>query len=165
MILMKKWLVIGGLLLGLGYWAWRGLTAPRPGEAIADLGRDHVSVGTSVEYNSNPPTSGSHYASWTKRGVYDEAIEDGYLIHSLEHGYVIVSYKCEGDCQQLKRKLGEFYDKNKNKRLVVVPRPSLDVPIALTAWNRILKLQEWDESQVEAFVRAFENRGPEKTME
>lgn len=203
---MKNWLVIGGLMLGLGYWLWRGITAPRPGEAIADLGRDHVPVGTSVQYNSNPPTSGPHFSQWTKRGVYDQPIEDGYLIHSLEHGYIVVSYNCtklpisdakfliskvyaheEGDdipagepheasesgnqdiesseCSQLESELREFYERRKNKRLIVVPRPSLDVPIALTAWNRILKLPAWDEAQAEAFVRAFDNRGPEKTME
>lgn len=163
---MKKWLVMGGLLLGLGgYWLWRGVTAPRPGEVVANQGREHVPVGTSVEYNSNPPTSGPHYAQWTKRGVYEEPIEDGYLIHSLEHGYVIVSYKCESNCEGLKTSLKNFYQKNKNKRLVVVPRLSLETQIALTAWKRILKLPEWNESQAEGFVRTFENRGPEKTME
>lgn len=162
---MKEWLVIGGLLLGLGYWSWRGVAAPRPGDLVADLGREHVPVGTSVEYNSNPPTSGPHYAQWTKRGVYEEKIEDGYLIHSLEHGYVVVSYKCESSCEGLKTSLKNFYERHKSKRLIVVPRPSLDTKIALTAWNRILKIDDWDESQVEAFVQAFENRGPEKTME
>ena len=61
--------------------------------------------------------------------------------------------------------LKNFYERYKNKRLIVVSRPGLDVRVALTAWNRILKLGSWDESQVEAFVRAFENQGPEKTME
>lgn len=165
---MKKliiWLAVLGLMVVGGYKLVKSVTAERPGQAVADLGRDHVSVGTSVEYNSNPPTSGPHYSQWTKRGVYDGPVEDGYLIHSLEHGYVIISYRCEGECQQLKNSLKGFYEQHKQKRLIVVSRPSLDVPIALTAWNRILKLQEWDESQVEAFVRAFENRGPEKTME
>lgn len=165
---MKKliiWLAVVALVVGMGYKGYQSLTVPKPGQAVADEGRDHVPVGTNVEYNSNPPPSGPHYAQWTKRGVYEEPVEDGYLIHSLEHGYVIVSYKCEINCEELKTSLKNFYEKNRNKRLIVVPRPSLDGPIALTAWNRILKLEIWDESQAEAFVRAFENRGPEKTME
>ena len=95
---MKK-LIIGGVVLGLivggGYKLVKSITVAKPGEAIADLGREHVPVGTSVEYNSNPPTSGPHYSQWTKRGVYEKEIEDGYLIHSLEHGYIVISYNCE----------------------------------------------------------------------
>lgn len=165
---MKKlaiWLAVVALVVGMGYKGYQSLTVPKPGQAVADLGRDHVAVGTAREYNSNPPTSGPHYAQWTKRGFYDQPVEDGYLIHSLEHGYVIVSYKCGGSCEELKMRLKNFYEQSKKKRLIVVPRPNLDVRVALTAWNRILKLDEWNESQAEAFVRAFENRGPEKTME
>lgn len=156
--------VVGLVLVGLGLYA-RQLNRAEPGEAVADLGREHVPVGTAVEYNSNPPTSGSHYASWTKRGVYDEAIEDGYLIHSLEHGYVIISYRCEEECQQLKDSLKNFYEQHKQKRLIVVPRADLKTLVALTAWGRLLALPEWDEKQAEEFLRAWENRGPEKTME
>lgn len=159
------WLVVLGVVVGGGYKLIKSVMAEKPGQAVTDLGRGHVAVGTSVQYNSNPPTSGPHYGQWTKRGVYDEPIEDGYLIHSLEHGYVIVSYRCEGSCEGLKTSLKNFYGQNKKKKLIVVLRPSLETKIALTAWKRILKLDEWDESQAEAFVRAFENRGPEKTME
>ena len=162
---MKKWLVVGSLILGLGYWSWREITAPAPGELVTDLGREHVAVGTKLEETDEPPTSGPHYGEWTKRGVYEQAIDDGYLIHSLEHGYIVISYKCEGGCEELKKRLREFYEQHKQKRLIVVPRLSLDVPLALTAWGRILKLTEWDEAKAEEFLRAWENRGPEKTME
>lgn len=165
---MKKlaiWLAVVALVVGMGYKGYKSITMVKPGQVVADLGREHVAVRTSVEYNSNPPTSGSHYASWTKRGVYDEAIEDGYLIHSLEHGYVIISYRCEGECQQLKNSLKSFYDQHKQKRLIVVPRADLKTPVALTAWGRLLALPGWDEAKAEEFLRAWENRGPEKTME
>ncbi len=63
-------------------------------KTISDQGRNHVPIGTVEEYNSNPPTSGPHYAEWEKPGIYDRVIEDGKLIHSLEHGYIIISYNC-----------------------------------------------------------------------
>lgn len=91
------WLVIIGLVGGGGWWVWKELTRPAPavlGEAMEDMGRDHVSDGTVVDYNSNPPTSGSHYGDWTKAGVYGKPVSDGHLVHSLEHGYVILSYNC-----------------------------------------------------------------------
>lgn len=79
---------------GVGYWFYHEATKPLPGELIADLGREHVADGTVVNYNSNPPTSGSHYGDWTRAGVFDKPISDGHLIHSLEHGYVVISYNC-----------------------------------------------------------------------
>lgn len=81
---------------------WYGASKPLTGEVVADLGREHVPPGTKVDYNSNPPTSGNHYADWTKKGIYSEVKEDGYLIHSLEHGYIIMSYNCEVHPQSLK---------------------------------------------------------------
>lgn len=98
----NRFWVWGGIgfavLFGLGLW-WlvqiSSSSKPIPGKEVADLGRDHVSVGTKATYNSNPPTSGDHYEDWIKKGIYTEPVEDGYLIHSLEHGYVVISYNCE----------------------------------------------------------------------
>lgn len=69
-------------------------TSTLPGQEVADLGRDHTVNISGIIYNSNPPTSGEHFPVWAKKGVYDRLVSDGYLIHSLEHGYVIISYDC-----------------------------------------------------------------------
>lgn len=69
-------------------------TSALPGEEVADLGREHTINISGIAYNSNPPTSGDHFPVWAKKGAYDRLISDGYLIHSLEHGYVIISYDC-----------------------------------------------------------------------
>lgn len=160
-------LLVIALLGGGGWWIWKEATKPLPGEEVADLGREHVSEGTQVEYNSNPPTSGPHYANWIRATVSDTPLPDGNLIHSLEHGYVIMSYNCsEGDeCEKLKNNLKSVYEKKGQNKLIVVPRPNLDSLIALTAWNRIQKLQEYDEQAIVNFIDSFRNRGPEKTME
>ncbi len=70
-------------------------TKPLPGVAFKELGRDHVQDISSIKYNSNPPTSGPHFSIWAKRGVYDKVISDGHLVHSLEHGYIVLSYNCD----------------------------------------------------------------------
>lgn len=75
---------------------------PKPGRQIADLGRQHVADISDVTYNSNPPTSGPHFSVWAKRGAYSDVISDGHLIHSLEHGYVILSYNCATKDEQEK---------------------------------------------------------------
>lgn len=74
---------------------WREFTKPLPGQVLSSMGENHVSDISGVEYNSNPPTSGPHFPIWAKPGVYDRVISDGYLIHSLEHGYVVASYDCD----------------------------------------------------------------------
>ncbi len=50
-------------------------------------------------------------------------------------------------------------------RLIVVPRPNLDPPIALTAWTKLLKLEIVNEEKIVDFIKEFRNKGPEKTME
>ena len=79
-----------------GIWIVKYVTTPVPGQSVPDLGRDHVSVEqfARTTYNSNPPTSGPHLETWVKPGIYREPQHDGELIHSLEHGYVIISYNC-----------------------------------------------------------------------
>lgn len=96
-----KWFIIGVVLMGvigvigvIGY-KLNQPEKPLPGTAVKDLGRDHVTDIYGVKYSSNPPTSGPHFALWAKRGVYDRILSDGYLLHSLEHGYIVISYNCE----------------------------------------------------------------------
>ncbi len=95
---MKKIIIIITLIvISIAFLVWLFIESskPPPGTKIADLGRGHVQMGTVVDYNSNPPTSGKHYGDWIRAGIYDEAKDDRNLVHSLEHGYVIMSYNCE----------------------------------------------------------------------
>src|SRR3990167_9301586 len=91
---IRNWALVAVSILGVGYWLFRMATKPLPGEAVADQGREHVTDIAGFSYNSNPPTSGPHFAVWAKPGVYGRLISDGYFIHSLEHGYVVISYDC-----------------------------------------------------------------------
>lgn len=214
---IAKWFIVSllVLLLGLGLWFLiRETVKPLPGQAVADLGREHVADGTKVQYNSNPPTSGSHFADWTRAGVYEQPISDGHLIHALEHGYIIISYNCtklisnikykqslslrdqiskvyaheeelvstpsagaspsgqlKGDewnsqkCNDLKKNLSDLANEKKLSKLIVIPRPSLDTAIALTAWTRIDKLSSFDKERIVRFIDTFRDKGPEKTIE
>jgi hypothetical protein len=88
------WVLAFVILGSLGYWGMKELFKPLPGTLYPDLGREHVNDISDISYNSNPPTSGTHFPAWAKKGVYDRVISDGYLIHSLEHGYIVISYDC-----------------------------------------------------------------------
>lgn len=92
----KKFIIILTILfLGLLAWLFMESSKPLPGGKIADLGQTHVTDISDITYNSNPPTSGTHFPVWAKRGVYDRVLSDGHLIHSLEHGYIVISYNCD----------------------------------------------------------------------
>ena len=154
---------------------------------VTVLGREHIKVGTKTKYNSNPPTSGDHYEEWTKNGIHDKPTEDGHLVHSLEHGYIIISHNCEmiklkvkneklkvgTESAKMEKRCLDFVGKLKdlvNKdswKMILIPRPSLDTNFALTAWGKIDKFDIKDTSldRVKAFIEAFRNHGPEQTME
>jgi len=137
------------------------LSKPLMGEVISDQGRNHVPDSTKIDYNSNPPASGPHYAQPQVGGIYDKAPADGNLVHSLEHGAVILWYKSDipaSESAQLKSIFGNVSVSKK----IMVPRDNLDVPVALTSWGRLLKLQAIDENQIKAFMETNEDRGPEK---
>lgn len=173
--------IIGILGIG-GFFLAKELSKPLPGTAVADQGRGHITKEEweKFKYNSNPPTSGPHDSTWTKAGIYEKPQEDGYVVHSLEHGYVVISYNCKKiskgsketkgteetkKCGELKKQLGEMVNEQKEWKLIVVPRPNLDTAIALTAWGRIDKMNTLDAAEVVRFINAFRDRGPEKTME
>jgi hypothetical protein len=86
--------IIIATALGLGFFIYNQVK-PKVGQQFPDLGRGHVQIGTKVDYNSNPPTSGPHYEVWIKSGVYSDVKEDRNLVHSLEHGYIVMSYNCD----------------------------------------------------------------------
>ncbi len=66
-------------------------------ETFPNLGQQHVAIGTIVKYNSNPPTSGSHYPVTTgtvpaPTGVHTSPIQNEIQVHNLEHGHIGIQY-------------------------------------------------------------------------
>lgn len=148
-------LVVYGLFLLISQ-----TTTPRPGESLATQGREHIPVGSPLpEYNSNPPTSGPHYARPTNWGVYQNELEDGNVIHSMEHGGIWISYQPSID-NETKEKL-EAIGKKYSGSVVVSPRSANDAPIAIASWGRLEKLTEFDEDLIIEFIKRNKNKSPE----
>lgn len=76
-------------------WAFVESTKPLPGVEQLQNDRTHIPEGSATNYQYNPPTSGAHYPSWITKGFYDTPRADGYLVHSMEHGYVVLWYNCD----------------------------------------------------------------------
>jgi hypothetical protein len=145
------------------------LIRARPGRSVESQGRAHIPVGTSgaVVYNTDPPTSGPHYDPSAAPGIYDAPIPDGYLIHSLEHGYVILSHSLESlpddEAERTLAELIRIAEEETLWKLIVIPRPGMEHRFALTAWQRIDTFDELDERRIRRFISAWRDRGPEHT--
>jgi hypothetical protein len=131
-------------------------------KADADNGTGNNHVNGDVTYKVNPPAGGNHNPSPAPAGIFtvDNAPPDGQLVHSLEHGYVIIWYRTDLPSTQLDdlRSLAGRYGKD----VLLVPRASLGQPVAATAWHHRLLCSQNDLQALETFVTAYRNKGPEK---
>jgi hypothetical protein len=97
--------------------------------------RTHTnSLDAVVNYDTNPPTSGRHYQFPAEDGAYGEAPQDEELVHTLEHGRVIVWFKPNLSEDQ-RADLKAFFDED-SYQMVLVPRSNMPYQVAATAWNR-----------------------------
>lgn len=123
-------------------------------------GSNHV---PNPAYRVDPPSAGNHLGTGTARsGVYSgtSVPSDGLLVHSLEHGYVVVWHR--PDLPQVDRdRLGDF-QRAHDGDVIVVERASLPVPVAATAWEQRLLCQAVEADVLERFADTYVGEGPEK---
>lgn len=137
-------------------------------ESFASDGRNHVPSDRDVQYAQDPPLSGTHYGDWVRAGFYNQTPPLGNLVHSLEHGHVVVYYDPAAMTAADRRAL-EALAANHTSRwesVVVAPNPNENpaAPYVLTAWQVRLRLDEYDPERVDAFLDAFRGKGPENPV-
>ncbi len=137
------------------------LNRPLMGQEVKVESRSHVPDGTRITYNSNPPAAGEHYATTAHAGIYDKAPEDGNLVHSLEHGAVILWYNPKLLSKEKIETLKNIFNQTVGKG-IMASRESMDVPVAVSSWGRVLKLKTIDMKQIKAFFETNMNRAPEQ---
>lgn len=170
---MRSYLIWGGVgvavLAIIGIMVWQGVR-PAAGESFPIMvSSPHIPDDTDPgAYNSDPPTSGLHYAGELNPGFYDTneyQYPAGYLVHNLEHGYIIFWYNCdlldESGCADLKSQIQSVMDELGGVKMIAYPWPSIDVPVVLTSWGRLQEFETFDAEAAKAFYRANLNRSPE----
>ena len=135
------------------------------------MGALHIPIGASVVYDSNPPSSGPHYPVWANFQEFADPVDDRYLVHSLEHGAVLLLYKCEdAGCPELVDALravrdalpaDPLCDPSIRVRIVIAPRPANDVTVAAAAWGATYRADCLDAASLRAFITAHYAMGPE----
>lgn len=131
-------------------------------------GNEHVSSGTDINYDRIPPTSGTHYTSTVQAGFYEQTQPLGSLVHSLEHGAVVVYYDPSQLSPEAESSLQSYTDSYTGTwaSFIAVPNPRDDPGAAyvLTAWEKRLPIDQYDNSTVQAFTAEYLGRGPENPV-
>jgi Protein of unknown function (DUF3105) len=156
---------------------------PQLGYLQPDMGRLHN--GTDHQrYTNCPPASGSHYNNPGVKGpipprVYgpDDFTEPQGWIHNLEHGALVLLYKCTGDAcsDEGQARFNAFYQTFPNSPICNIPKgqqvgpgpviarfDDMNWPYAALVWDRVLPLQTFDPEQILAFYKQWgERNNPE----
>lgn len=141
-------------------------------QSFASLGQEHIGVGQAhPPYNSNPPTSGWHYDTPQREGVFTTQQIQEQILHNLEHGFVNLQYK-DLNGPEVQR-LTDLVRRDQ-RHLILAPYPGLpaDVKVALTAWTgpngnpalqvgKLMYCTGLDENAVRNFITLFRDKGPE----
>lgn len=142
------------------------------GEPVAISSAAHVPEAVKPgPYNSNPPAGGTHYDESYRAKFFQESdlaslsqYPEGHLVHSLEHGYVIFWYNCQIagiDCVSLKQTIQDVMDKTGGDKLIAFPWSTMDVPLSMTSWGRILNFTSPDPEQMAKFIEHNRYQAPE----
>jgi len=135
-------------------------------EEFESEGRDHV--GYEVRYAQTPPLSGPHSEQWVESGYYEQTQPAERLVHSLEHGAVVVYYDPEEITDEGREDLQEksrTYTGTWTSFIAVrSPEESPEAPYTLTAWQHRLRLSEYRPDAVRAFLAEYLGRGPENSV-
>ena len=151
------YILIGILaVVGLGALIVPSILNPDQSEAVNSLGNSHVDesrIGL-TSYNSTPPTSGPHLNAIAPWGIHDSTIPNELQVHNLEDGGVMVQYSCPDGCDELVTQLTQLV-KGYDDHVILAPYPDMDARIALTAWGRIDKFDDFDEKRIERFINKY----------
>ncbi len=142
------------------------------GTPVPNLSRDHIpNTQDPNPYSTNPPSGGHHFDTTMPAKFYQESDlaslpkhPEGYLVHNLEHGYVIFWYNCAIpgiNCTALKQSIQNVMNKYGGTKLIAFPWSSLTVPLAMTTWGQVMYFQTPDETLMGKFVQTNRGQAPE----
>jgi len=135
--------------------------------------REHVADPTlKIKYASKPPTSGSHFQVPAEDKAYEDAPDVKEIVHTLEHGRVIIWFRKNLPAQQ-RASLKAYYDDDPYQIVLTPDETGMPYQVAVTAWSkdpepngtgRLLGCKRYSDdifTAIEAFKDEHRSRGPE----
>ena len=123
----------------------------------------HVEPGTEIDYEENPPNSGDHYEIPADDGAYTDAPPTGALVHSLEHGRVLIQFDPNVP-ESVKGDLKALFDEDPYHMIIAPNETDMPLEVAATAWEHPLGCPEMNDrvfDAIRAFRDEFRDEGPE----
>lgn len=142
---------------------------------IAISSANHLDICTPIAYETNPPSGGNHWGQWAAFKKYSLQVPREMYVHNMEHGAVVLSYRCTDECPDVVGALAKVFDEanadplclsagaSPKARLVLTPDPQLDTPVAASAWGATYTATCIDTDSLAKFVSANYGKGPEAT--
>lgn len=133
---------------------------PLLGDIVESGAAGHVEDGALGAPPTLPPAGGPHYTTPARTGVLESPVDDGYLVHALEHGIVWLAYSPDLlDAQQLEtlKALAAEYSRD----VILSPRPANDVALYAVSWGRRVQVTPSDVDLLRTFIETNRNRSPE----
>jgi hypothetical protein len=129
---------------------------------LPDEGATHVKDET-VNYKTNPPTSGDHNLDQQADGAYAEMPNPIHFVHSLEHGRIEIQYSRDlPEDDQLALK-GVFDESPEG--MLFFPNPEMPYEVAVTAWTQLMGCESYEGAATLDAIRDFRDiyrgNGPE----
>lgn len=132
------------------------------GEAFCKDEVAHVSTDTMIEWSNNPPHSGAHFPIWENKGEHDTAVERGFWVHNLEHGWIVLVYNCPEGCETELDVLRSVIDARPDLSILLTPDPLLDGPrFAALSWTWVHEFDEPVLDELLCFVDQHWDHAPE----
>lgn len=161
---LRSYALVTALVVAAGVVMWALWGALFPGEVdgvetFASNGREHVTLGTPVDYPTATPTSGTHASQSANCGIYTEQIPLELAVHGLEHGAIVIWYRPDvGDdvIDELTDLVREY-----DSHVILSPNPDIAEPVVATAWTR-RKAYDGADTEIREFIDVYARRGPER---
>ncbi len=174
-------LVLGAIAVAAlaagGFYVWQSYQTSGDFEALAAQGQaalarvettpgggGHLALGQVHLYGVRFPTSGIHNRIPVAPGFYGDSQPATKLVHSIEHGHIVIYYESPGaEAIQLLKDWTSLYGGNWDG-VIATPSSGLGKAVVLTTWHKILSLDEFDPAAAAAFIDEFRGRGPENAV-
>ena len=133
--------------------------------SVPDEGHTHVADGTPLTPKHQPPSSGNHYPSALPLGNYPVAQPAGNWVHSLEHGYIVVVFRCSDlECKDLNSQAQSITktlptEKYNEVKFVSTPYQEMTPKIAVLAWGKEQDMDLMDPQLISAFYKQNVDHG------
>lgn len=127
----------------------------------------HYAVGSETSSDWEPfPASGNHWGAWSAwNKAYATPVKRPFLMHNLEHGGSVLSYKCDSnvstECAAAETKLKELVASLGLKRYVITPDPTQPEMFAVRTWRWVYTSSCLAEASAKTFLNDHMRHGRE----